>query len=439
MSQKFYVSGTKCQSCEVLLEREIKKIPGVSRVEVSHQKQSIKIDAEEKLTKSEVSAAVKQHGYKIKNSPVSTRLEQKINWKRVGGALIIVFALYYTFENLGLLAFSPTTSNPSDLIAIFVIGLIASVSSCTAVVGGLVVAVSSSLAQQQKNQTKQERLRPHLYFNFGRLLGFAVFGAIIGWLGSAIQLSSTVNGLFVIVIAVLMIAIGISLLDLLPSNVVRTPKWIAHKIHDLAESKDPSAPFLLGALTFFLPCGFTQSMQLFALSLQNPFQAAVVMTVFALGTMPALLGLSSLSALSSGKTLKKVTQVAGVLVLVLGLSNVVNGATLLGINPQAVLAQANESGLPQVEDGVQKITMRITDRLVYSPDVLTVKVGIPVEWEIIGGEFLGCANTLVAPGLGIDTNLKTGSNFISFTPQKPGRYTFSCSMGMFRGTMIVIE
>ena len=48
----------------------------------------------------------------------------------------------------------------------FVIGLIASVSSCMAVVGGLVLSISATFAKDG------DRIRPQLLFHIGRLISF---------------------------------------------------------------------------------------------------------------------------------------------------------------------------------------------------------------------------------------------------------------------------
>ena len=438
MSQTFYVTGMTCQSCEVIIERSLKKLPGVKKVSVSVKKHTLEIEGEKELSLADIRPHIKQHGYDIS---YNRKLEQKvkIKWSRVLGWGIVVFSLYYILSNMGLLTFGPSTTDPAGWAAVFIIGLVASVSSCTAVVGGLVVAISSQIAKTQQHATKSQRLRPHLYFNIGRLIGFAIFGALIGLLGSVLQLNTTMNGFFVVLVAAIMIVLGANLLNLFPSNAFRMPKKLAHKIHDLSESDDPKAPMFLGALTFFLPCGFTQSMQLYALSLQDPFQAAMVMFIFALGTLPALLGIGSMAALSSGKKLSRITTIAGVLVLILGISNAVSGAALLGFNVDTVFAKTESAQGSIITNGKQYIQMEVTDSFTYAPDVLRVEKNVPVEWNIFGGKFLGCANTLVSPGLGINTYIRSGMNTIRFTPTRAGKFTFSCSMGMIRGTMIVTD
>lgn len=370
-------------------------------------------------------------------------MSERMDYRRFFGVALIVFALWYLFDRFGVLSVSPSLSGSVGLLSIFFIGVVASLSSCTAILSGFILALSTTHAQHHTSESAHDRLRPHVLFNFGRLIGFAAFGAIVGYLGSMLVLSPAFNALFVIVVAVLMLSIGANLLKLFPKETfqIAPPKWLARKIHDLQDSKHPAVPFVLGALTFFLPCGFTQSVQLYALSVGDPVTAATIMALFALGTMPVLLGLGAVTSVAHGQMLRRVTCVAGILVLVIGLAQLRNGAALLGVStPGAVtgekLAVAQNALI--LADGKQIIQMELAQGF-YSPDVLQVVEDIPVEWQIYAPQFMGCADTLVSRGLGISTRLTPGDNTIAFTPTEPGTYTFSCSMGMVRGTMVVVE
>lgn len=55
-------------------------------------------------------------------------------------------------------------------------------------------------------------------------------------------------------------------------------------------------PLIVGFATFFLPCGFTQSMQVAALSSGSFASGLAIMLAFALGTLPMLALLSFGSA-----------------------------------------------------------------------------------------------------------------------------------------------
>ncbi len=95
------------------------------------------------------------------------------------------------------------------------------------------------------------------------------------------------------------------------------------------------APLLVGIGTFFLPCGFTQSMQLYALSTGNFMQGSLTMSIFALGTFP-MLALLSFSALNiAHKPGKGVFfKTVGIIVIALAIFNFANALATAGIiNP----------------------------------------------------------------------------------------------------------
>lgn len=433
---RFHVLGTKCASCEIVLERELGALPGVVRVDASHTSGEVTLVVEDGVTVTvvDLEKAVGSHGYRF--SPGKKVVKPPFSWDKVLMAFIAVIAAYMVLSFTGLLTYSPEVDAGAGLSAVFVVGVVAAFSSCTAVIGGLVAAVAARQAKTHPGATFAGRMRPHIFFHMGRLIGFAGFGALIGLLGQALQFDALANGILVVVVALLMIAIGVELLGVLPNGIgIRPPKRLSHFVHDLGESNKPWGPAALGALTFFLPCGFTQSMQLLAMSTGSPAQAAAIMAVFALGTAPALLGIGAAAGAVRGPTLGRVTRVVGAFVVALGISQLGNGATLMGFNGFGSSGQ-EVSEAAVLDNGVQVVQMEVGSGW-YSPDVLTVQEDVPVRWEIYGGNFLGCANTLVMPAFGVKTNIKTGYNEVNFTPTKAGEFRFSCSMGMVRGTMIV--
>ncbi|MCM3727995.1 cupredoxin domain-containing protein [Neobacillus cucumis] len=85
-----------------------------------------------------------------------------------------------------------------------------------------------------------------------------------------------------------------------------------------------------------------------------------------------------------------------------------------------------------------KVKMLLTEKG-YSPNMIRVKKGVPVELEITNPlDSSSCLSTFMIPDFNINNiNLKTGSTKLSFTPDKTGEYTFSCGMQMFTGKIIV--
>lgn len=76
-----------------------------------------------------------------------------------------------------------------------------------------------------------------------------------------------------------------------------------------------------------------------------------------------------------------------------------------------------------------------------SPNYFKVRAGVPVEWQITASNSVGCNGAIVSNSLfdgSID--LTPGQVAIKdFTPQTPGKYRFSCTMGMISGIIEVVN
>ena len=218
----------------------------------------------------------------------------------------------------------------------------------------------------------------------------------------------------------------------------RMPKALAHRIHELSDSDRPAAPFALGALTFFLPCGFTQALQLYVLASGSATTGALTMFIFALGTLPALLSLSVLTSFVKGAFRHYFLRLAGAVVVLLGVMNIQSGIVLAGGKPidlAALFSGGSAQNIAQEElvplvNGVQIATMRAAGYS-YTPNRFRVRAGVPVEWRIDGGSAAGCGRMVTMPALGITKILsQRGETVIQFTPTEPGELAFNCGMGM---------
>lgn len=88
-------------------------------------------------------------------------------------------------------------------------------------------------------------------------------------------------------------------------------------------------------------------------------------------------------------------------------------------------------------EGTQIATVTI-DGGKYTPNVVTVDRGKPVELTFIGGSELGCGGTVVFKSLNMTKDVESGKTvaFI-FTPQEAGEIPFTCGMGMYDGKVVV--
>src|SRR5687767_7784291 len=94
------------------------------------------------------------------------------DYLEIGAAFLIIIAILLALGRFGVL---PTEFGVSDTMSyglVFVIGLVASVSSCIAVTGGLLVAVAAKYNEAGTALTPAERMKPHIYFNAGRILSY---------------------------------------------------------------------------------------------------------------------------------------------------------------------------------------------------------------------------------------------------------------------------
>ncbi len=175
---------------------------------------------------------------------------------------LVVLALFALLQVSGVV--SLLTPSRLDAGGAFVLGVVASLSSCFALVGGLLVTYTSALARTDQNLAWAGQA----VFHASRLAAFVVLGGALGALGSAFSLelgwTQALQGIAVLI----MILLGLRLLGVLRGGMVPIPggRGIGAWTRRWAGSARVSSGALLGLASFFLPCGFTQSMQFQALA-----------------------------------------------------------------------------------------------------------------------------------------------------------------------------
>ncbi len=434
-----------CASCELLLEKNLQAVPGIKHVDVDHKSGIARITAQADCLPSleRISAVIQKAGYSVfdEGAPsMSTLSPDKRKWLEIGGALLIIFAIYKILQVFDLVSLAPSTSGALSFGGIFVIGLVAGTSSCLAVTGGLLLALAAKYNKIHQARSPWQKFTPLLHFNIGRLLSYFVLGGLVGVLGQSITLSTKMSGYMNIIVAFIMLYLALSILEIIPkgSFPIRPPKRLSRSIANLSESEHPAAPFVLGAFTFFLPCGFTQSLQLAALASGSFLTGALTMFVFALGTLPSLLGISAISSTARGSFSRIFLRFSGALVLILAVFNLNSGFALTGLDLSSAFAGNEQAdSAPTVNGGVQEVSIAVT-RYGYEPRNLTIKAGVPVRWKIDGTGAAGCTSIMTIPALNVSQALRSGENIIEFTAPNKGQLAFMCSMGMVRGSFNVI-
>jgi len=98
---------------------------------------------------------------------------------------------------------------------------------------------------------------------------------------------------------------------------IKQPKSITH--FAIEQRKRSRGPFFIGFFTgFLLGCGPLQAMYVMAAGSGDPLLGAKIMTLFGLGTLPALLSFGYLSRLFSAVTTRHFFQLSGVILIFIG-------------------------------------------------------------------------------------------------------------------------
>jgi sulfite exporter TauE/SafE/copper chaperone CopZ len=416
----------------------VRKVPGVQVVRVNQKcgEAIIEYYGAEPSAKA-IRQAVQNAGYDVGQKEklpwLSSNPRDYKDLLRAGGILFIIYliAKWFNLFNLDI----GGTQNTGVIVALFV-GLVAGISTCMALVGGLVLSLSARHAELHPEATSLQKFRPHIYFNIGRIVGYAIFGGLVGLIGAAFRPSTNLLGFLTMVVGGVMIFFGLKLIEIFPvlkDKSITLPSEIARLfgLHKEVKEYSPKSSIVMGALTFFLPCGFTQAMQLYAVSTGSFWQGMAIMGLFALGTAPGLLGIGGLTSVFKGRRARVFFMTAGLAVIILGWFNITNGSRLF----DGVAGGANAA---VISGEVQEVRMTQNGRG-YSPNRFTVVKGKPVKWIINSTSAFSCAASIVMPKYGISKGLRSGENIIQFTPTETGEIPFSCSMGMYRGKFIVVD
>lgn len=450
----YFVKGMHCASCEIIIEKRLLAIQGVKSVEAKAGKGEVLIEYVGKKPKIEtLNSIFRKENYLFFNESFTDKDASggKSIFINLVIALLLVGGFFYL--NKSGLSGVINVNAKSSLFAFLGLGLIAGISSCAALVGGLVLSMSKQWLEIYSNQKSTfQKLQPHLMFNIGRILTYAVLGAVLGAVGSKLQISLQFNALLIIVVSIMMLFLALQMLGVksLRRFQPTLPKFATRYIANETNFKGRYMPFAMGGLTFFLPCGFTITSQGMALLSGNPIQGGLIMALFALGTAPALLliGFSAVKFSSRPRFALQFSRIAAIVILFFAGFNINNQMNVLGftslndikIQPSQVSGGTiNESGLAPIVDGKQVLKMEASSSG-YRPNYFKIRVNTPVKWEITDVGTSGCTNAIISNSLfSGNIPLTLGQTSIKeFTPTKVGKYKFSCWMGMVSGIIEVV-
>lgn len=316
-----------------MTESELGDVPYITYVKSSLKNHSVEVigkfgDKTPEQIAEELTLPLKPHGYTV--SVEKNVTEKRWSDFRMAVPIALAFAvLFVVLQKIGLVDL--VHAGKVTYGTAFVIGVIASLSTCMAVVGGLVLSLSATYAKEGNTVT------PHLMFHGGRITSFFLLGGVIGAIGSAFTLSTAATFVLSVLIGIVMLILGLNLLDVFPwakKLQPSLPTFFTKHAYGVSKFNHTFTPLFVGVATFFLPCGFTQSMQLYTLTTGSFLRGGLTMLSFALGTLPvlALVSFSSCRIKSSSRS-GVFFKSAGLVVIMFALFNLINSLVVLGVVP----------------------------------------------------------------------------------------------------------
>lgn len=451
------IKGMHCRSCEITLTDRFESLASVKKAEVSLKTKTATLYGKHLPSPATIEQIVESAGYAVgvEKQPWINKSWAVYKDVAIGTGLIIILGIILGYSGLTDIVGTGNLNSEGVYMAL-IIGLTAGVSTCMALVGGLVLGLSAKHAEKHPTATTAQKFRPHIFFNISRILTFTLLGGLIGAMGSAFQLQGMALGLLTIVVGVVMLALGLQLTNVFPrlsNGGLTLPAGLSRRLglntHRDREYSHKNA-VILGALSFFLPCGFTQAMQLYAISTGSFTTGALVMGLFALGTMPGLLGVGALTSAFSGEKAKRFFRIVGVAVVAMALVNLSNGYNLTGF--QGPISNAFSGISLGGEDKTDKDAAGVSSDYVLKAKYAVASGMIPKEFTIKANQSyvlevepledgVGCMSTVLIPRLNnnIQYLVKGETLSLPFKVGGPGTYKITCAMGVPHATIKVVE
>src|SRR4030042_2537277 len=212
----YFVKGMRCVSCESLIEKKLLNLEKIKSVESSVKSGKVLIKYEgERITPEKLNKIFEKENYIFSDKPIEATGNGKGSDFLIALGVSLILIAGFIFLKNSVLSGLINVNSKTSLPVFFALGLIAGVSSCAALVGGLILSMSKQwLEIYSNNESFAQKLQPHLMFNAGSIISYGVFGAVLGMIGSKLQISLAFTSVLIILISGLMILLALQMLGI---------------------------------------------------------------------------------------------------------------------------------------------------------------------------------------------------------------------------------
>ena len=329
MKKIIHIKWMHCISCEMILEKELSVLKSVVLLMLSYKKGTMEIEYEKESDYEKVVDIIENNGYKVKwdNDEYS---ENNNVWNILTNIIVVlVIVILFIFSWLfNLNKYIPDTSTLSYSGALLV-WLIASLSTCLAITWWIIIWFSKYI---DSTKSTKWHVKVQLWFQLWRIIWFFILWWLLWVTWKLFSLTFAFSSILTFVVGILLLYIWLNILWIFPSMTkfwIHMPKSFASKIEKLW--KPEFAP-ITWALTFFLPCWFTQTMQLLAISSWGFLSWWLIMLFFVLWTFPVLFSLWLGSSYFEWKKFPIFNKIIASLLIFFWISTITNSYHLLWLN-----------------------------------------------------------------------------------------------------------
>jgi plastocyanin domain-containing protein len=119
----------------------------------------------------------------------------------------------------------------------------------------------------------------------------------------------------------------------------------------------------------------------------------------------------------------------------LKLAVIVGGLSLIGTELWWFMFSKTKSQPAKIKQGIQEVDILVDGG--YTPNRITVQTGEPVKLNFLRQDPSSCLEQVLLPEFNqaLDLTLNQTTS-VEILPEKPGEYTFTCGMNMYRGAII---
>lgn len=187
------------------------------------------------------------------------------------------------------------------------------------------------------------RITGILLYNGGRLITYALFGALFGWLGKSFVIAGYQQalsiGLGVLILLVVLLPTKIFSASGMTKVMFYPVAKLKSSLGYLFHQKSFSALFALGLLNGLLPCGLVYIGVAGAIATGSVAGGSVFMMLFGAGTLPAMALVSVFSSQMSAEWRSKIRRVVPLMVILMAGMLILRGMNL---------------GIPYISPGLSK-------------------------------------------------------------------------------------